>query len=502
MSNTGKQKILVADDSEMNRLLLTEMIEDKFDVVEVENGMQAVETLQKHGEEIDLILLDIMMPVMDGFEVLTVMNRYDWIRSIPVIMISSETAPTSIRRAYDLGATDFISRPFDASIVLRRIQNTIMLYDKQKRLVNMVTEQIYEKERNNQLMISILSHIVEFRNGESGLHVLHIQTITELILKELLRRTDKYSMTKDDVALITTASALHDIGKISIPDEVLNKPGKLTDEEYAKMKEHSMIGAEMLAHLPAQDEPIVKQAYEICRWHHERYDGRGYPDGLKGEEIPIAAQIVSLADVYDALTSARVYKPPFSPEKAIDMITHGECGAFNPLLLECLVAIAPQIEEEVNSSTYGTSTAIEAELIMERLMNQEGQLVADHTLQMLEYERGKNRFFTEHTGELMFEYSYAASTLRVSAAAGKLLGVEAGTSILDPKENEKLRESPAYNAVVAAVKKTTPENMEFTCDITVDEEGEEKKYHYICHTIWSSEDTPKRMIVMGKIIID
>ena len=299
-----KQTILIADDSEMNRSLLADMLGNEFEILEAENGVQAVAYMQNEGSRIDLVLLDIVMPKMDGFEVLAVMNRNDWIKDTPVIMISSKTAPSCIKRAYELGVTDFINRPFDVWIVRRRVMNTLMLVSKQKKLVHMVTDQIFKREKMNNLMITVLSHIVEFRNGESGLHVLHIKTITELLLQNLVIKTDKYNLSPVDISLISTASALHDIGKIAIPDPILNKPGKLTPEEYEIIKTHSELGALMLDDLDIpQDEHLIVYARQICRWHHERYDGKGYPDGLKGEEIPIAAQVVSIADVFDALTS-------------------------------------------------------------------------------------------------------------------------------------------------------------------------------------------------------
>ena len=304
-----KEKILIADDSAMNRAILTEMLGDGYEILEAENGRQAVSIMQTNVD-IDLLLLDIMMPEMDGFDVLAMMNKYHWIDDIPVIMISAENASSYVERAYDLGATDYISRPFDMAIVRRRVINTLMLYAKQKRLVRLVAEQVYEKEKSNSTMINILSHIVEFRNGESGLHVLHIQTATDILLRTLVRKNDKYNLNAADISLISTASALHDIGKINIPASILNKPGKLTKEEFDTMKTHTTTGAEILDKLPFQQEsPLVKTAYAICRWHHERWDGRGYPDGLKGEDIPIAAQVVAMADVYDALTSAATKKP-------------------------------------------------------------------------------------------------------------------------------------------------------------------------------------------------
>ena len=242
----------------------------------------------------------------------------------------------------------FIGRPFDENIVYRRVQNTIKLYAKQRRLAALVTNQIYEKEKNNRMMTGILSQIVEFRNGESGLHVLHINILTQLLLEKLMRKSENYDLSWSQQHMIATASALHDIGKIGIDEKILNKPGKLAKEEFEAMKQHTIIGARMLDSLEMyHDEEMMKYAYEICRWHHERYDGKGYPDGLKGEEIPISAQVVSLADVYDALVSDRVYKKAYSHEKAIEMILNGECGMFNPLLLECLVEIQDVLKAEI-----------------------------------------------------------------------------------------------------------------------------------------------------------
>lgn len=345
-----KLNILIVDDSELNRAILSSMLGVGFNVLEAENGERCISMLEQYGTGISLILLDIVMPGMSGFDVLSYMNDNHFIDDIPVIMISSDHSADTVREAYELGVSDFINRPFDAKVVHHRVFNTIKLYSKQRRLLMLLTDQINEKERNNDMMIGILSQIVEFRNGESGLHVVHIRMLTEMLLEQLVKKTDKYKLDSNKRHLITMASALHDIGKMGIDDKILNKPGRLTDEEFAIMKTHSMIGADMLEKLEQyKDEELIKVAYTICRWHHERYDGRGYPDGLKGDEIPIAAQVVSVADVYDALVSERVYKKAFPHEKAIIMILGGECGAFNPELLECLLDIQDDIKEKFKS---------------------------------------------------------------------------------------------------------------------------------------------------------
>ena len=312
-----KSQILLVDDSKLNRMILAEILGDGYHILEAENGQECLEKLRAEARNIALVLLDINMPVMDGFEVLKAMNANHTIEDIPVIMISSEDSDAAIRRSYELGASDYVNRPFDARIVYRRVTNTIKLYAKQRRLVQMVSDQIRARENNTDMLVGVLSHIVEFRNGESGLHVRHIRIITELLLHRLLEISSRYSITAEQQDMIPLASALHDIGKIGIDEKILNKPGKLTPEEFEVIKTHSMLGAQILYDLDNfSEQPLLQTAYEIARWHHERWDGRGYPDGLKGDEIPISAQLVSLADVYDALTSERCYKKSLFPRKS------------------------------------------------------------------------------------------------------------------------------------------------------------------------------------------
>lgn len=347
-SATHKYKILIVDDSEMNREILSSILGDEFDILEAADGKEYISVIRKYGRDIALVLLDIVMPEMDGFEVLEFMNKHEWIDDIPVIMISSEDSAASVKKAYEMGVSDYINRPFDVEVVHRRVFNTIKLYAKQRRLIALITNQVYEKEKNNRILIEILSQIVEFRNGESGRHVLNVNIITGILLEQLTQITDKYNISWSDRLIITTAASLHDIGKIGINEKILNKAGRLTPQEIEKIKEHTVIGASILENMELfKDEELVKTAYQICRWHHERYDGRGYPDGLKGEEIPVSAQVVALADVYDALVSRRVYKKSYSHEEAMKMILGGECGAFNPVLLQCLTEAQDKIKESI-----------------------------------------------------------------------------------------------------------------------------------------------------------
>ncbi len=343
-----KPVILLVDDSLMNRMMLASILGEDYRILEAENGKQCLDLLREKAGQIALVLLDINMPVMDGFEVLRTMNTNHTIEDVPVIMISSDDSEEVIRKAYELGASDYVNRPFDAKIVYRRVVNTIKLYAKQRRLVQMVSDQIRAREKNTDVLVGVLSQIVEFRNGESGSHVRHIRVITETLLHRLMELTNRYDLTPEQQDNIPLASALHDIGKIGIDEAILNKPGRLTPEEFAVIKTHSMLGAEMLQKTESfADQPLLQTACEIARWHHERWDGKGYPDGLKGDDIPISAQLVSMADVYDALTSERCYKKAFPHETAVQMITDGECGTFNPLLIQCLLDVQGELKQEI-----------------------------------------------------------------------------------------------------------------------------------------------------------
>ena len=342
-----KPLLLVVDDSEMNRAILSEMLKEQYEIIEADCGEAGIACLEQHGSGISIVLLDIVMPGADGFDVLSIMSRNGWIDDIPVIMISSEDSDDSVLRAYELGASDYISRPFDSRIVRQRVSNIMRLYTKQRRLSTMLAQQFYERERESRMLVDIMGGAMELRNGESGPHVQHVRKLTEMMLEHLMRKTDRYHITSSERATIGAASTLHDLGKLSIPDKILNKPGRLTPEEFEIMKTHTTIGADMLEGMAQyRDSALVRAARDICRWHHERYDGNGYPDGLKGEAIPISAQVVSLVDVYDALTSDRVYKKAFSHEKAMHMILNGECGAFNPLLIDCLIDLQDRIVAE------------------------------------------------------------------------------------------------------------------------------------------------------------
>lgn len=494
-----KQKILIVDDSEMNRAILTGILDDGYDFLEAENGLQALDVLRAH-RDISLVLLDIVMPELDGFGVLSVMGEQHWIDQTPVIMISAESDSMLVERAYQLGATDYISRPFDKSVVRRRVINTLMLYGKQKHLMRMITEQVYKREKSNRLMTGILSHIVEFRNAESGPHVQHIQTVSELLLRQLARKTDRYTLTEDDIALISTASALHDIGKISIPDSILNKPGKLTAEEFEVVKTHAAVGASILQNLPmTQDEPLIQVAYQICRWHHERYDGHGYPDGLVGDQIPITAQVVSLADVYDALTGERCYKKAYPHETAVRMIQNGECGVFNPLLIECLLDIQDQLQREIGTPPEARNFSLAAQRISDHMVREDDLPFENNLQYRLAYEREKKTFFAPFAGGLQFDYNIRQDKASVSDytadpvcenrtfTADALLRLYA----VSPEDSSRLRD---------AAKQTTPESPDASISATVTVRGEKTLCRIAIRTLWSRESIRRMIGVVGYVV--
>lgn len=344
------QQILIVDDSPLNREILKDMISDDFEVLEASDGKECMKLLEEYGTGISLVLLDVIMPNMDGFEVLNEMNRLHYIENIPVIIITVDGTGENIRRAFGLGASDYICRPYDAKVVMQRIYNTVKLYSKQRRLISMIMRQLSENEDNSRIMLDVLSGILGRKNGESAMHIQHIRKLTELLLERLILKTDKYNLSWRDCKMISEAAIMHDIGKIDIDSKILNKPGKLTPEERNEVQKHTLIGEEMIKRgvgMSKKSEPMLELAAQICRSHHERYDGNGYPDGLAGEEIPIAAQVVSIADAYDALVSKRSYKEAYSGEKALEMIVSGKCGMFNPLIVECLKDISEKIVEDV-----------------------------------------------------------------------------------------------------------------------------------------------------------
>ncbi|WP_080800837.1 response regulator [Arabiibacter massiliensis] len=501
MSAGKRQTILIVDDTALNRSLLSDILSQEYDILEARDGVEAVELLRRKEGAISLLLLDIVMPNMDGFDVLAYLHRHNWSAEIPVIVISAETSPAYIRKGFELGVVDYVNRPFDPEVVLQRVRNTIALYAKQSRLKDLVVEQVGEREKTNTLMVDILSTIVEFRNGESGLHVTRIRIITELLLEAMKRRFPEYELTPSKIALISNAAALHDIGKIATPEEILNKPGRLTPEEFEIMKEHAAVGDDMLAGLHfGKDEHLVQYARQICRWHHERWDGGGYPDGLVGAQIPVAAQAVSLADVYDALVSARVYKPPYTHEQAIAMITNGECGAFNPDLLQCFLDDADYIKEMVRIRSDGSNEVFDVGKLSREVMERTAPGLSDRTVLLLERERVKTAFFASLEEGVLFDFDPGSDTLVFSGTQRAQFGLpEIVVGIADADVPPQVK--PAFglvrDAVYAATEDNPVANVEFEA---VDVEGVRHACLATFRVIWLTDGgLPRRMGTVGRL---
>ena len=478
-----RQKILIVDDSEFNRDMLKEILRETYNYLEAENGNQAIQIMGENPG-IDLMLLDINMPQMNGFEVLKWMNQSRCIDETPVIMISSEDAVDTMRKAYELGITDYITRPFDSVIVKKRVQNTLGLYMKQKHLINVVYDQVYEKEENNNIMIRILSNVLGSRNSESRDHILHIKTATEMMLRQLVKITDAYPMTEADISLITTASSLHDIGKIRISEEILNKPGRLTDEEFKIMKTHSELGADMIRdmHFP-KDNSLVRASWEICRWHHERWDGKGYPDGLKGEEIPICAQVVSIVDVYDALTSERCYKKAFDHDTAIQMILDGQCGQFNPILLKCLKELSIQLskmsgKEMDDNKHYHEIQRLSNEILSDKFLP--NQIYSQSLVKVMQE---KIDFFKSNSGKNSIDYN---------AVSGQLTILNGEHQILCQRDNPNFNLFKEFGVneedvqcIRVLLHQTSVQNKEISATIKATVENNSQMYRIKLHTLWS-----------------
>ncbi len=346
-----RTKLLIVDDVEINREILTDIFENDFDIIEADNGEDAINIIDSQKKDLVAVLLDIFMPKVNGIDVLRHMGRIGVISDIPVLMITTDDSSESENICLKIGATDFVRKPFSSSLVKTRVWNAVNLYSYKNHLEEKVRVQTEKLRATNHNIVSLLGNLVESRNLESGEHVQRVSKYTYHLALKMMELYSEYGLTVDKIDIIKDAAALHDVGKISISDTILLKPGKLTDEEFEIMKTHTSLGADYIKNVKGVwDDDYSATCYDIARYHHERWDGRGYPEHLKGDDIPISAQLVSIADVYDALISERCYKKAFSKEKAYDMIMNGECGNFSPKLLECFKECFPfgEVLTEVN----------------------------------------------------------------------------------------------------------------------------------------------------------
>ncbi len=489
-----RNKILIVDDSASNRAFLVNMLSEEYDIVEAGSGLEAMQQLDRNESVLSLVLLDIAMPDMDGFAVLSAMGKHGHLHRVPVIVILPENASKDLDHAYELGAMESISRPFGEITVKRRVKNVITFFAKRKDLEHMVTEQLIEQEKSNRIMVEILSQIIEFRNQEGGGHALHIQAITEALL------TDRYELSPSRIALITNASVLHDLGKITIPEDVLCKPGKLTPEEMMVMRTHSAAGAKMLERVSYfQTEELIRVARDICRWHHERYDGGGYPDGLARDEIPISAQVVALADAYDALTSPRVYRPPFTHETALSQIMDGACGAFHPLLLKCLLHTWPDLKRELRARATGDIS--QKELRDQTRTPVPGVSASGRTLALLEQERTKYQFFASMSKEIQFEYFYQSDLLTLSEWGASMLGVsEAVSHPLDSEVFQNMIYPEDFSDLQARLRMAEPDHPTVSRTYQLNIHGSRKWYKIVARPLWGVAETAEMTGIIGKVV--
>ena len=498
-----ERKLLIADDSELNRAILVSVLEKNFDILEAADGKEAIATLAAHEGNIAALLLDVVMPEADGFEVLEEMNRRGWIDEIPTIMISVETGGSYIDRAFQLGAADYVSRPFVPNMIRRRVINAILLHTKTQKLTGLIADRFYLRERNTDILAAILGYAVEFRSGERGTHMTNVSRITGLLLHRLLERTDRCPIGPEDIETVCIASSLHDIGKLLIPEDILTKPTALTPGEFDIVKQHTRLGAKIISDLPIyQNETIIKYALEICRWHHERWNGEGYPDGLKGEDIPIAAQVVSLADAYDALTSKRCYKEALSHEKSLEMIRGGECGSFNPLLLECLNDIADTLKHSAGAEAAAEPPAYRwAKELIWKPDGSRQELPSARMTKQVEQELSKRRFFSDLTEEFWFEYTRHPDAVALSAGAARRTGLP--RVIVGPLSCTQLCSVMSADTIQAMRDRllcaaSDETYLEFETELTLD--GHPSLCQIAIQITWASDEPGRFSSLFGRVL--
>ena len=507
----GKLKVLVVDDVEMNRIILSELFADSYNVLEAENGEEALETI-RNNPDLSAVLLDIVMPVMDGLETLEQIKKEELIPSVPIFFVTADTSNETLVRGFENGIVDRIEKPFNPYVIKCRIQNSIELYDYRINLEKRVKEQTEEIERKSQELkeanasiIDALSTAIEFRDSESGEHVCRIRQITKTLLIELEKQVGNKWYAHEEIENISAASTMHDVGKISVPDYILNKPGKLTAEEFEIMKEHTVNGCKILDSIDMiKCSPMYKYYYDICRSHHERWDGRGYPDGLVGDMIPISAQIVSVVDVYDALTSKRVYKPPYSHEKAVDMILNGECGKFNPDIIECLKNCHMELKDILDKMAFENKVNLEIPQYERKKVSSKLELENSENFDKTckNDNADKEDSFTVLDDDVIFKYNKKNDIIEFSETYAKEFGKARLITnaqkffyedpSMTPEEKEKLMNS---------VNKLNINNPVLNCRIKVrDKNGSPVSRNISIYMHYSNENSGESDGFVGKLV--
>lgn len=495
--SNNKSNIIVADSVEDVRNHIVGLLKNDHNVIDTRDGEEVVNLLHEESNLIDLLIIGSEIDKIDGFELLEIINRNDWIKNFPVVVIVKNNNNNELDRAFDLGATDFIASPFYKNTVLKRVANSIALFKEKKRIINIVEGEVFEREKNNNKLIEIFGHIVEFCNKDSGMHIFHMQAMTRVILKHINELTDKYYLTDSDIMTMSTAAALHDIGKINISKEILNKPGKLTDDEFEQVKMHTIIGADMIKGLRQYDDgpkSLVAIAYNICRYHHERYDGGGYPDGLVGGEIPLCAQAVAVAEVYDALVSKRCYKPAYSHEKAVSMILNGECGAFSPLMMQCLYEVKDELRAIFLDSDNYMPNKKKINIDLDSDNTQLSTITADISADIWK----KISFFTSDINEIQFVYDAAKRNVNINPWGSDYLKTNGFISDPNLKEQSFLGKS-MISKLRHMLLSTTPQKPNIRIDFEKKINDKTHKLRIIAKSLWSEDGAENYIGAMGRI---
>ncbi len=505
-----KRIILIVDDVELNRAIISEVLKNEYAVLEAENGVEAVKLMEQHHKSLSIVLLDILMPLMDGFEVMEIMKKRNWISKLPVIMITTDATEEFVQRGYDLGASDVVSKPFNPKIVRQSVNNIVELYRHKNNLENMVRQQMNtlkkQSEKLNQStinMIDMLSNVIGYKTYDAGPSVINFRFITKTVLTELMERNPEYNLDKVQIEQISEGSLLHDIGKIAVSDAILNKPGRLNEEELHEAQKHALLGGELIKQIVGKNKrDYFKYCYEICRYHHERYDGNGYPDKLSGNDIPVWAQAVSIVDVYDALVNKRSYREAYSHSHAVAMIKNGECGEFNPDVLNAFLAVENKILKDNSGLSENNNELKKIVSESTEIINKSVEVASDRVLWLLEMERRKYQMLSEMSGDIIFEYNTKSQHVIFSENFAEITGIK----LINEKTSDVLNEIPVMfdedrKALRQLFSSLSPDNMKFKTELRIkNKNGVYKWYEMFVHSIWMMDYGVLTGNVIGKLV--
>lgn len=513
--NTVQERgtILLVDDQSEDRAQLRQLLSPEYEIVEAADGNEGIQMMETYCLQLAAVLLDVDMPGLDGFEVLQIARQKGWLRAVPVFLIAEERAEEALERGYELGAMDILTKPFWPQVVRRRVDSMVELYRHRYELEQAVEEQtarIREQDarlrKTNKSIVETLSAAIGFRNVNSGVHVRRMRQITRLLLTDVMEHFPEYQLTEELVKRVAALSILHDIGKIGVPDAILNKSGRLTEDEYECMKSHTIYGGELAERMDFQTGEEGRQyCYEICRHHHERWDGSGYPDGLRGEEIPIWVQAVSIADAYEALVSHRVYKAAYTANEAVQMILYGECGAFNPKILESLRRISPQLVKEVAGEAEWeekhTSFPLREEMLAPIAKPPESVTSSEEAQLLFDLEQEKYRIIAELSEDMIFTYNALFDSMEFSEKFCKVFQVPAYVNAYSKRPlSERTFYPEEYEELMKKRRGLTWAVPEMEMDLRLPlPSGSRPWFHLVIHAINDKNDRTRELGYVGKL---